>query len=155
MTGAPARRRPGIWSGAQARAEVLGRRDGLEHAGHDLARAGSGHLVRGLRLDELGVGEDDPQLVVQSVKELADVGRLVHSGPLPIRVRTRPLAGRAVRGLARYAAGRITGYDDASFDQEWWLWPEACGSRQRVSTKMRTEPPAVRTYSTFPLAIQL
>ena len=28
-------------------------------------------------------------------------------------------------------------------------------SRHSVSTKMRTDPPAVRTYSIFPLAIQL
>lgn len=29
------------------------------------------------------------------------------------------------------------------------------GSRQSVSTKIRTDPPAVRTYWTFPLDIQL
>ena len=29
------------------------------------------------------------------------------------------------------------------------------GSRQSMSTKMRTDPPAVRTYSTLPPAIQL
>jgi hypothetical protein len=29
------------------------------------------------------------------------------------------------------------------------------GSRQSVSTKMRTDPPAVRTYSIFPLDSQL
>ena len=44
-----------------------------------------------------------------------------------------------------------------------WYGQQSCtagrsalfGSRQRVSTKMRTEPPAVRTYSIFPLDSQL
>jgi hypothetical protein len=36
-----------------------------------------------------------------------------------------------------------------------WKSAVRLGSRQSVSTKMRTEPPAVRTYSIFPLAIQL
>jgi hypothetical protein len=31
----------------------------------------------------------------------------------------------------------------------------ACGSRHRESTKIRTDPPAVRTYSTLPAVIQL
>ena len=58
------------------------------------------------------------------------------------------------------------------FHTEWtphyaWFRPSAChnagtagrsvlfASRQRVSTKIRTEPPAVRTYSIFPLDNQL
>jgi hypothetical protein len=34
-------------------------------------------------------------------------------------------------------------------------WCAGIGSRQSESTKILTEPPAVRTYSSFPLASQL
>src|SRR5262245_15513800 len=103
----------------------------VEHTGDDLRRAGAPHLVGALGLEQFGVGEDDPELVVQAMKEQAEVARVV--------------AGRAgaVVGCRHHEASlRVSS-------------PARPGSRQSVSTKMRTEPPAVRTYSTLPPAIQL
>ena len=46
----------------------------VEHARDDLRRAGAAHLVGGLRLEQLGVREDDPELVVQAMEQQAEVG---------------------------------------------------------------------------------
>ena len=89
------------------------------------------------------MGEDDPELIVQTVKEDAQFRRFVHRSP-----RQQFLYTRRPRNHA-------------------WFRPSGChivctagrsalfGSRHSVSTKMRTDPPAVRTYSIFPLDSQL
>jgi hypothetical protein len=105
---------------------------GFEDARHDLRRTCPGILVSHFGFEKLGVRENDPELVVEAMKQEAEVWRLVHGRP-----RTSRIGGRA---------------HDIS------LLVSSCvrlGSRQSVSTKMRTEPPAVRTYSTLLLAIQL
>jgi hypothetical protein len=38
-----------------------------------LRRARSTHVVAGLRFEQLGVGENNPELVVQAVKEQAEI----------------------------------------------------------------------------------
>src|SRR5438094_1067946 len=98
-------------------------------------------IVGRLRLEQLRVGQDDSELVVQAVKEETQFGRFVHGSP-------RPQLFDAYRARPRHQT---------------WCRPSAChivavagrsplcGSRQSVSTKMRTDPPAVRTYSILPL----
>ena len=88
-------------------------------------------VIGGLRLEQFRVRQDDPELVVQAMKQQSDILRFVDRG-------TRGAVG-----------GR---HYDASLLVRSGVRP---GSRHSVSTKIRTEPPAVRTYSTFPLAIQL
>jgi len=93
---------------------------------------------------QLGMREDDAELIVQAVEEETQFRRFVHRAPRQQLLNT-------VRTPRHHA----------------WLRPSAChivctagrslllGSRQSVSTKMRTEPPAVRTYSILPLESQL
>ena len=59
-------------------AEFLGGGERLESAGHDLARARAVRFVGELGLEQLRVGQNDPQLIVQAVKEKAEFGRFVH-----------------------------------------------------------------------------
>src|SRR5205085_3117070 len=106
------------------KANFAGGRHRVQHAGDDLGGAGAAHFVRRLGLEQLGVGQDDSELVVQSVEQQAEIGRVVPGG-----------AGTIVGGRRHDASLRVRS-------------PERSGSRQSVSTKMRTEPPAVRTYST-------
>jgi hypothetical protein len=105
---------------------------GIEDGRHYLRGPGARHLVGHLRLEQLRVGQDDPELIVQAVEQQAEVWRFVHG-----RSRTSRIGGWA---------------HEASLLVSSCVRP---GSRQSVSTKMRTDPPAVRTYSTLPLAIQL
>ncbi len=104
----------------------------VEHARDDLRRAGAAHVVGRFGFQEFGVREDDAKLIVETMKEQTKVRSVAHGC---LRV---PLIGRR--------------HYDASLLVRSAARP---GSRQSVSTKMRTEPPAVRTYSTLPLAIQL
>lgn len=78
-------------------------------------------FVAGARFEQFRVRQDNPELVVQLMKEIAQV--TVHTWR-PLELPSAARAGRA-------------------------------GSRQSVSAKMRIDPPAVRTYSTFPAEIQL
>lgn len=93
------------------------RRHRVQHTEHDLSGTRATRLVARLSLDQLGVRENDPELIVQAVEQQAEI-----------------LGHEAV--LHAIPAARA-------------------GSRQSVSTKIRIEPPAVRTYSTLPPAIQL
>ena len=68
-------RRDGL---AGAEADFAGGGHGVEHAGDDLGGARARHLVGGLGLEQFGVGEDDPELVVQAVEQQPEVARLVH-----------------------------------------------------------------------------
>jgi len=102
----------------------------FEDAADDLRGASASHLVVRFRFEQLGIREDDAELIVQSMEEESQIARLLR------RCRGRPPIRR--------------GHHDASLVRSLWRR----GSRHSVSTKMRTDPPAVRTYSTFPLAIQ-
>ena len=107
----------------------------------DLARGGQGfnrrddHLagarflafILRLGFEKLRVRQDDAELVVQRVKQLTQLGR----------VGTHFCASKGVVKVPSNAGSC------------------ACGSRHRESTKIRTDPPAVRTYSTLPAVIQL
>jgi len=110
----------------------LCRGHGVEDAGDDLRGASAGVLVGHFRFEEFGVRQNDPELIVEAMKQEAEVLRFVHRRP-----RTSRIGGRT---------------HDMCLPVSWWVCP---GSRQSVSTKMRTEPPAVRTYSTLLLSIQL
>src|SRR5258708_16439367 len=104
---------------------------GVVDAGDNLSGAGAGHFVGGFGLEQLGIGENDAELVVQAVEQQTQVVRIPWGR-----------AGAIFGGWHHEASLRVNS-------------AARPGSRQSVSTKIRTEPPAVRTYSTFPLAIQL
>lgn len=113
----------------------------FERRGHDLGGTRALVLIGQLRLEQFRMREDDAQLVVQAVEEQAQIARIVGGG------RARSAVGHDWCWLQRdaYADARAT------FDSR--IVPS--GERQRVSTKIRMLPPAVRTYSTLPAAIQL
>jgi hypothetical protein len=115
--------------------------EGRKRAGHELGRATPRGIVRGLRLEELRLGQHDPELVVQAMIER-----------LQLAVSLGLVGVRADDGR-RHAQAWLSG---AVPDSRWFS--ERAGdapSRQRVSAKIRMDPPAVRTYSTFPAEIQL
>ena len=61
-------------------AEVLDSTHGLERARHHLGGSRAARGVRDFRFEQLSVGEDDAQLVVQAVEE-AEFGRFIHVAP--------------------------------------------------------------------------
>ncbi len=46
----------------------FGGRHGVEDARNDLRRAAPAHVVRRLRLEQFGIGQNDPELIIQLVK---------------------------------------------------------------------------------------
>jgi hypothetical protein len=86
--------------------------------------------------------QHDPQLVIQLVKELAELW-IEDGGFHSHRVRDRPGPYAECPVVAACATELFA---DAG---------RAFASRHNESAKMRIEPPAVRTYSTFPAEIQL
>ena len=62
----------------QPLADVPDGRERLERARDQLRPSTPARLVGALRLEELGVGEDDPELIVQSVEEQGQIGVIVH-----------------------------------------------------------------------------
>ena len=62
-------------------ANLFRRRHRLKRARHNLAGARALRIVGRPRLQKLGVGENDPELIVQAVEEEAQVGRFVHRSP--------------------------------------------------------------------------
>ena len=102
----------------------------VENACDDLRGTRAAHFVAGFRFQQFRIREDDSELVVQAVKEGAEFWPFVHRRP------RRPVSGRHDASLVVSSGARP-------------------GSRHSVSAKMRTDPPAVRMYSTFPLEIQL
>ena len=58
--------------------QVPDRPHGFERARHHLGGARAAGCVGHLRLEQLGVGEDDAQLVVQAVEEEAEFWRIHH-----------------------------------------------------------------------------
>ena len=96
-------------------------------------------VVGSFHLEQFRMGQDDPQLVVQLMEQPAHLGtgfeRRRHGvGQVRRYVHTRPAVC-----VASAARTRV----------------DAAASRHSVSAKIRIDPPAVRTYSTFPAAIQL
>ena len=93
-----------------------------------------------LELDEFGVRQASPRLIVQSMDQARQrvwwTSATVSSGTY-------------WRSGAQHHSGLFL------YDPRHRQRPVSEGSRQSVSTKIRTEPPAVRTYSTFPVVIQL
>ena len=103
----------------------------VEHAGNDLRGTRAAHLVGGFRFEQLRVRENDSELIVEAMKEEPEVAGIFTGG-----------SGAILSRRHHDASLRVSS-------------PDRPGSRQSVSTKIRTDPPAVRTYSTLPLAIQL
>ena len=117
----------------------------IESAGNHLGSPGAVCVIRRFGLQQLGVGKNDPELVVQPVKHLTQVG---------LRLRERRQGIRHLRSDGH--AGVTHVFRVAT---TWLPFAElstgTAGDRHRESAKMRMEPPAVRTYSTFPAEIQL
>jgi hypothetical protein len=112
-----------------------------ERAGNELGRAIPSGTVRGLGLEELSLRQHDTKLVVQAVMERLQLA--ITLGRVGVRAdHWRRHAQAWVSGAEPDSRGLSERAGDAP-------------SRQRVSAKMRMEPPAVRTYSTFPAEIQL
>lgn len=89
----------------------------VEGRGDDLRGPGPLRVILRLRLQQLGVRQDDAELIVQRVEQLSQLGGvLIH-----------------LRASVAMPNGISNG---CSF---------GCGSRQRESMKMRMDPPAVRT----------
>lgn len=110
----------------------------IEGTPDDLGRARPIDVVRGLGFEELGVGEERPELIVQAMKQRlkVEVSRHVADAIDPLRD-----AHACCPGAVR--------------ESDSWVRAGVAASRHRVSAKMRIEPPAVRTYSTLPAEIQL
>jgi hypothetical protein len=56
-----------------AEADFAGSRHRVEDARNDLRGAGPAGVVGKLRFEQLGVGKNDPELVVQAVKQKAEI----------------------------------------------------------------------------------
>lgn len=122
------------WIGAGA--NLPDRTHGIECAGDNLRRTSACFRVADPGFEQLRVREDDSELIVQPMEKRRKLVRL-----------------RRFWRLVSEASGRHPLVAAETADCSWragWL-----ASRHRVSVKIRTEPPAVRTYSTFPAAIQL
>jgi hypothetical protein len=114
---------------------------GCQRARDNLSRSITIRIVGSLRFEQLGVGEDDAQLVVQAVKErLKLLAVLRFAGPGAGDRRRQAHAGEPGAVLVDSDSSERAG---------------AAASRHRVSAKIRMDPPAVRTYSTLPAEIQL
>ena len=66
--------------GREGLAQSLGCRDGLEGAAHDQARADAIGVVAEAVFEKLGVGENDAELVVQTVEQPGDFGEAGFDG---------------------------------------------------------------------------
>jgi hypothetical protein len=63
-------------------AEVFDRAHGLERARHHLGGARAAWGVGDFRLEQFGVGEDDAELIVQSMEQEAEFRCINHVTPL-------------------------------------------------------------------------
>ena len=127
-------------------AELFGGAHRFEHAGYHLGGARPMNIIGRLFFQELGVRENDPELIVQTMEEDSqDLGLIGHVDWL-CSPEAAPAPRRRQAGLRSSAGCQTASTAGRS---------ALCGSRQSVSTKMRTEPPAVRTYSILPEESQL
>jgi len=128
----------GLW-GFGALAQFPHRAHGRQRARDDLCGARALGAVVSLGLEQLGVCEHHAKLIVQPVEER-------------LQIWVRGLSATSVGGRPRraHACDPTAVLDSCSSERVVDI-----ASRQSVSAKIRIEPPAVRTYSTFPAAIQL
>jgi len=112
---------------------------GGQCAGDDLAGPLAIHSVGSLGFQQLGVGENDTELIVQAMKERLEL--------LPLRF-VGPEAGDPRREAHACEPGAVLTSDSSER-------AGGAASRHSVSAKIRMDPPAVLTYSTFPAEIQL
>ena len=134
----------------ERRADLLpqgaGRPHRLERAGDDLRGARAVRVVGRFGVHQFGVGQNDPKLIVQAVEEKTQLRHLVHVSPRRARFSADDAPHQAwFRPSACHGAGVGVVVDR----------PSPLASRHNVSTKIRTDPPAVRTYSILPLDNQL
>ena len=128
-------------------ANLAGGAEGVEHAGNDLRSPGPFDVVVCSRLEQLRVGEDDAQLIIESMKQRLELR--IHDAVTCTRVGEMKIHAGVPAGIPR---GRATPALPSLFADE---ARESSGSRHSESAKMRIAPPAVRTYSTLPAEIQL
>src|SRR5688572_18969236 len=65
---------------ADLKPNLAGGRQRVEHAGDDLTGARPARLVFQFGLEEFPVGQDDPELIVQAMKEQPEIWRLAGRG---------------------------------------------------------------------------
>jgi hypothetical protein len=127
-------------------AEDARHRQRFERGADNMRSSRTVRVVGGFGFEEFRVGQDDTQLVVQLVKQRAEITVLRVARTFSGHVRRRD-GGQSRMGGTRaetvYAA--VVGEEIRN--------PSGC--RQSESVKIRMLPPAVLTYSTFPAAIQL
>jgi hypothetical protein len=99
--------------------------------------------VGSLCFEQLRMRQHNAELVIQLVKQQTELWireRSIHSGRVPV-----------LRGGAQAVCPVVV----ACCTLGVLVLGRAFASRHNESAKMRIEPPAVRTYSTFPAEIQL
>src|SRR6185295_8117361 len=119
---------------------------GIHHALDDLFCTRAVHHVGSLCLEQLRVRQHNAELIIELVKQqtelwIRDHHRSIHSGCVPALPAGVQALCPVVAACCTLGALVLPG--------------RAFASRQSESAKMRIEPPAVRTYSTFPAEIQL
>ena len=67
---------------SELEADFLGGAHRREHAGDNLRRAGAARVVAGFGLHQLGVREDDAELIVEPMEEQAERRRFIHRSVL-------------------------------------------------------------------------
>jgi hypothetical protein len=95
-------------------------------------------IVSGLGFEQLGLRQENSQLVVQAMKQR-----------LKVDLRLRISGAGTLRRLFHACD------PDAARESDSSERAGVAASRHSVSAKIRMDPPAVRTYSTFPAEIQL
>ena len=121
--------------------DLAARAHGLERCRDNLRSSSPMHVIGRLDLEQFRVGEDDPQLIVQTMDQHTKLRG------------QRSRAGPDVCWERRSAHACVPAVGALSLSEDCEL--AAAGSRHSVSAKMRIDPPAVRTYSTLPAEIQL
>src|SRR3954470_9156033 len=85
--------------------EVAGGGHRVERAGNDLGGPGAVGAVGGLGFEQLGVREDYPELVIQPVEHLAQVGLALQDGRDRIRHQSNELTRGGFLGVRRRRRG--------------------------------------------------
>lgn len=83
---------PGLTFSGRSLSDFPGGSHRVEHAGDDLRRARTARLIAGSRFEQLRVRQDDPELVVQLVEQVAQI--TVHTWR-PFVLASASRAGRA------------------------------------------------------------
>lgn len=92
-------------------ADLFGGSQRFQHAGDDLKGSRARHFIVRLAFEHFGVGEDDPQLVVQLVKQRLQLGVLPDRVVLQIRHAVRkvhtPRSADAIAVAPWAGSGRV------------------------------------------------